>query len=467
MSSKDISTTKLLAIDDEPGFLGFIADTLSDEKLQILTTTDAETGIDLFLRTRPRIVLLDLAMPRMSGIQVMERILAADPATEVILVTENYSTETALEAIQKGACDLLPKPVEASQLSSRVTALIDEAETRWRTMELDAALIDAYHFEGIVGRSPLMLELFAKVRRIGPHFQSALVSGEAGTGKELIARALHQLSPVRSGPFVACKCSALSQGSVERELSGHTQGAFAGATQEKVGMFEQANGGTIFLDEVGELSLEAQAKLLSVLQNREIQCVGSPSTRPVNARVIATTSKDLKRLVGERKFREDLYYRLSMAEVTVPRMADRREDVPLLLRHFLAKFAAQYGKSITGITRRAQICLGRHYWPGNVRELENVIGNACMMTERTVLDLHDLPESIRSGSNVELAGTVELLSFDELQKRHLLNVLERVGGNKARAAEILGVSRTTIYEMLARIHGDQGVLAAAQRAGSS
>jgi len=445
---------KILAIDDDPAFLGVIASSLANNDVEILTTTDPLNGIEIFRRVHPRIVLVDLVMPEMSGMDVLRTIVAEDPATEVILITGNYSTESAVEAIQNGACDYMPKPVQVEKLRTRVAALISEAELRRKTHQLDRELADAYRFEGIIGRSPLMLDVFAKIRRIAAHFRTVLINGETGTGKELVARALHQRSPVKSNPFVVVNCSAIVQTLVESELFGYVKGAFTGAQQDRAGVFEYANGGTVFLDEVGELPLEAQAKLLRVLQNQEVQRVGSPAPRSVNVRIIAATNRDLRRMVGEGKFREDLYYRLSMIELKLPRLVDRKEDLPLLQRHFVTKFASQYEKPISGITRRAQICLGRHHWPGNVRELENAIGNACMMADGPVIDILDLPESVRMQGENGSARESDLLSFDELQRRHLVYVLERVGNNKARAAEILGVCRTTIYEMLAKIESE-------------
>jgi DNA-binding NtrC family response regulator len=451
MNHKTSSPTKLLAVDDDSSFLGLISAALANEHVEILTACDAERGMELFCRERPRIVLLDLVMPGTGGIELLEKILSADPGAEVILITGNYSTDSAVEAIQKGACDYLPKPVEVEKLRSRVSALIGEAENRKRTLQLDHELMDAYRFEGIIGRSPLMLELFAKLRRVSPHFHSVLVTGETGTGKELVARALHQLSPVHSRPFVVCNCSAIVPTLLESELFGHVRGAFTGATQDKVGVFEHANGGVVFLDEIGELPMEAQAKLLRVLQNHEVQRVGSPIPRTVDVRIIAATNRELRSMVQGGKFREDLYYRIAMVELTLPCLADRKEDLPLLQRHFVSRYAAQYGKEITGITRRAQICMARHSWPGNVRELENAIGNACMMTDGNVIDVLDLPESVRAQKENGHSRQQRLISFDELQNRHLLYVLSEVHGNKARAAEILGVSRTTIYEMLSKI----------------
>ena len=448
---KNSSALKILVIDDDPVFIGMITASLADEKLEIITTTDPRASFDLFRRIHPKVVLVDLNMPEIGGMEILEQIVGEDPATEVILITGDYSPESAVEAIQKGACDYLPKPLHIEKLRSRLATLAAEAETRRKTFQLDSELADAYRFEGIIGRSPLMLDLFARIRRIAPHFRTALITGETGTGKELVARALHSRSSFKSGPFVVCNCSAIVQSLVESELFGHTKGAFTGATQDKVGVFEYANHGVVFLDEIGELPLESQAKLLRVLQNQEVQRVGSPAPRPVDVRILAATNRDLRRMVAEGKFREDLFYRLCMIELKLPRLVERKEDLPLLQRHFVIKFAAEYKKKVTGITRRAQICLGRHHWPGNIRELENVIGNACIMTESNVIDLQDLPESVRMQAEGTFPEEAGLLSFEELQQRHLLYVLHRLGGNKARAAEILGVSRTTVYEMLAKI----------------
>src|SRR5437868_6138636 len=325
-SMKSATIPKILAIDDDPAFLGIIAAALASDQVEILTTTDAKAGIEIFRRARPRIVLVDLVMPEIDGMEVLRTIVAEDPATEVILITGNYSTDSAVEAIQNGACDYLPKPLNVERLRSRVDTLIAEAELRKKTFQLDTELADAYRFEGIIGRSPLMLEVFARIRRIAPHFRTVLITGETGTGKELIARALHQRSPVKSNPFVVVNCSAIVQTLVESELFGHTKGAFTGAQQDKLGVFEYANGGTVFLDEVGELPLETQAKLLRVLQNQEIQRVGSPVTRRVNIRVVAATHRNLRKMVAEGQFRQDLYYRLSVIQIEVPKLRDRRED---------------------------------------------------------------------------------------------------------------------------------------------
>jgi DNA-binding NtrC family response regulator len=446
---------KLLAIDDDAQNLEIIKVALKREGLEIMTAQDPEEGFELFLRTRPKIVLLDLVMPKVSGIELLERIVSVDAGVDVILITAHYSAESAVEAIQKGAADYMTKPIEIEKLRSRISSLLHDAEMRQKTLRLDQELIDAYQFEGMVGRSPLMLEVYAKIRRIAPHFRTVLVTGATGTGKELAAKALHRLSPAARGPFIVCNCSALVENLVESELFGYVRGAFTGATQDKVGMFEHADGGSIFLDEIGELAPAAQAKLLRVLQNRQVQRVGSLTPRNIDVRVIAATHRDLKKMVREGHFREDLYYRLGVVEIPMPVLANRREDLPLLERYFIQKFSAEYNKPIAGLVRRAQTRLATYPWPGNVRELENVIGNACMMTDANLIDINDLPDRLRGPLTEELGGDETFLPLEELQRRHILRVLEGVGGNKARAAEVLGIGRATIYQLLSRMKSEE------------
>ncbi len=442
---------KLLAIDDDSQNLELISSALERDGLEILTFQDPEQGFETFLRIRPRIVLLDLVMPNVSGIEILERIVSVDPGADVILITAHYSAESAVEAIQKGASDYLTKPIEIDKLRSRIANLLADAETRKKTLRLDHQLVDAYQFEGMVGRSPLMLEVYARIRRIAPHFRTVLVTGATGTGKELVAKALHRLSPASRGPFVVCNCSALVDNLVESELFGYVRGAFTGATQDKVGLFEHADGGIIFLDEIGELAPSAQAKLLRVLQTRQVQRVGSLTPRDVDVRVIAATHRNLKTMVREGTFREDLYYRLAVVDIPLPVLANRREDLPLLERYFIEKFSSEYNKPISGLVRRAQTRLATYPWPGNVRELENVIGNACMMADGNLIDIHDLPERLRGPLSEDLGGDESFLPLDEVQRRHILRVLEGVGGNKARAAEVLGIGRATIYQLLSRM----------------
>lgn len=438
----------VLAVDDEPQILELIAAALSEQDVEVLTSADPEEALELVRRRRPAIVLLDLMLPKVTGMELLESILHMAPDTEVVLMTAHYSTESAVEAIKKGACDYLNKPVSVEVLRERVGKLVEEARRRQHDGQLDAALVEASQFEGMVGRSPLMLEVFTRIRRVAPHYRTVLVTGATGTGKELAARALHRQSPVASGPFALCNCSAIVETLFESELFGHVRGAFTGATHDKVGLFEYANGGAAFLDEIGDMPLTTQAKLLRVLQNQEIQRVGSPAVRKVNVRVVAATHRDLRAMVAEKQFREDLYYRLSMVEIKVPRLADRREDLPLLLKHLLGRFSEQYGRAIRGITPRAQAILACYAWPGNVRELENVIGSACMLSAREVIDVGDLEGRLRRPQSGDALADEELLSLEDMQRRQVRRVLERVEGNKVRAAEILGISRATLYRLL-------------------
>ncbi|MGC2371654.1 MAG: sigma-54 dependent transcriptional regulator [Candidatus Sulfotelmatobacter sp.] len=447
----EVGIPQLLAIDDDLQNLELITAALASERLQVLTASNPEIGFEVFLRVRPRIVLLDLVLPNVSGMELLERIVGIDPGVDVIVITAHYSTDSAVEAIQKGACDYLNKPLDVEKLRSRVASLMRDANTRQLTLRLEHELLGACQFEGMIGRSPLMLDVFAKIRRVAPHFRTLLLTGETGTGKELAALALHRLSPAAGGPFVVCNCAALVENLVESELFGFVRGAFTGAIRDKAGLFERADGGAVFLDEVGELSPAAQAKLLRVLQDHQVQRVGSTVPRPLDLRVIAATHRNLKTMVREGHFREDLYYRLAVVEITLPSLANRREDLPLLERYFVNKFAGEYKKPISGLVRRVQTRLSAYAWPGNIRELENVIGNACMMTEGKLVDIGDLPERLRTPRTGETLIDDRFLSLDEAQRRHVMHVLEGVGGNKARAAEILGIGRATIYQLLSKM----------------
>jgi len=446
-----VTKMQLLAIDDDASTLTLIARALEQEGIEITTAQDPEAGIEIFLRVRPKIVFLDVVMPSMSGMDVLERMIRVDPAANVILISGHYSTDSAVEAIAKGACDYLTKPLDIQRLRSRVASLAAEAELRERTLTLDRELVQACEFEGIVSRSPLMLEVFTKVRRVAPHFKTALVTGATGTGKELVARSLHRRSPASSGRFVVCNCTTLVENLAESELFGYAKGAFTGAVHDKTGLFEYADGGVIFLDEIGELSSAMQAKLLRVLQDHEVRRVGSSVSRKVEVRVIAATNRNLSHLIKEGHFREDLYYRLAVVEIDLPLLADRREDLPLLQRYFVERFAAEYKKPISGFTRRAQGRMAAYLWPGNIRELENVIGNACMMAEGMFIDINDLPERLQGRPTNQFPLGERLFSLEEVQRRHVMRVLESVGGNKARAAEILGIGRATIYQLLSRM----------------
>jgi DNA-binding NtrC family response regulator len=450
MADADTHLVTLVAIDDDAASLELISEALSQDYLEILTATDPEEGLRLVRQKRPQIVLLDLVMPTVSGMEMLESILEIDPGIDVVLITSHYSTESAVAAIHKGASDYLNKPLSMELLRRKIEKLAAETRKRQRALKLDDEMIRAYRFEGMVGRSPLMLEVFERIRRVGPHFLTALLIGATGTGKELAACALHHLSPAASGRFVACNCSAIVESLFESELFGHVRGSFTGASQDKVGLLEYASGGVLFLDEIGDMPLVCQSKLLRALENHEFQRVGSPVSRKVDLRIVAATNRDLRDLMAKGSFREDLYYRLSMVEINLPALADRKEDLPYLERHFLEKFAQQHNRPIRGITPKAQILLASYSWPGNIRELENVLGHACMMSEDDMIDVRDLPANLHRALPRETASTDEMVPLAELHRNHVLRTLDRVGGNKALAAKMLGINRATLYRILKR-----------------
>ena len=441
----------MLVVDDDDLHLQFVQHALKSETVQVYTAPNGKTGLSLFLEKRPHGVLLDLVLPDIGGMQLLPQMLAADPGAEIILMTGNYSPESAVDAIRNGASDYLDKPLDLPRFRQRIRRLVADSERRQRAKWLDQELIETFTLEGIVGRSPLILELFDRIRRVAPHFQTALITGPTGTGKELVAQALHRLSPNSSNPLLVCNCSAITETLVESELFGYVRGAFTGATADKIGLFEAANGGTVFLDEIGELSLPAQAKLLRVLQQREVQRLGSPAVKAIDVRVVAATNRKLRTLVQEKLFRDDLFHRLSMIEITLPPLSARKEDLVLLERHFLERYSTELNRNLRGLTLRAQQVLARHDWPGNIRELENVIGHACLFSQSEIIDVHDLPEYLRLPAGAEPPNE-SMMSLEELQRFHAHRVLAQVGGNKLRAARILGISRNTLYGLISDNH---------------
>jgi DNA-binding NtrC family response regulator len=402
-------------------------------------------------RHHPQLVLTDLVMPEMTGLDVLNRIMEFAPTTDVVLMTAHYTTETAVQAIRNGAADYLEKPIRLPILRERVGRLIEDTRRR-QQLGSDA------EFEGLIGASLKMAEMFARIRRIAPHYRSALIQGATGTGKDLVARALHARSGVK-GQYVVLNCSAVVETLFESELFGHVRGAFTGADRDKPGLFEAATDGTLFLDEIGDMPIATQAKLLRALQNQEIQRVGSLQTRKVNVRVIAATHRNLRQAVADRLFREDLYYRLAMVEIPVPSLAERREDLPLLIRHFVERFGQQYGKTIRGVSPRTRLVLERHNWPGNVRELENAIGHASMMAESDEIDVADLPAALLAEPSTLSSDAIprspdqpstlqEDASLAEHERQLVVSALEKAQGNQSHAARALGIGRDALrYKM--------------------
>jgi DNA-binding NtrC family response regulator len=437
----------IVVIDDNPGSLELISAALARADAAIYTASNPMEGLELIRKHRPRLVVTDLVMPGMTGLEVLQQVISFDPSIDVILMTAHYTTETAVASIRHGAADYLQKPVRIAVLRERVATLIDSANRRRKTNLSATAGGQELEFEGLVAASDKMWDLFAMIQRVAPHYRSLLIHGPTGVGKDLVANALHRRSGV-TGKFVVLNCSAVVETLFESELFGHVRGAFTGADRDKTGLFELANGGTLFLDEIGDMPISTQAKLLRALQNQEVLPVGSLTAHKVNVRVIAATHRDLHTAIATSRFREDLYYRLSMVELTVPRLKDRPEDIPLLARHFLRKFNREFSKQIEGLAPRASIILGRYSWPGNVRELEHVIGRACMLADGPTIDVEDLPENlVHRNSLPETSGeTVSALADQE--RRLLEDALRSSGGNQSEAARRLGIGRDALrYKM--------------------
>lgn len=448
--SEDSMTVAVL--DDEPGMVEMLQESLRCLGFGSIGTSDPKYALELIEQGRVRVVMSDIKMPGVDGLQFLQQSLQRDPGVYVILMTGYYSLENAIAAVKRGAYDYIPKPVDRMRLKKSLDELAESFHRRKRIRDLEHQLLSDLEFHGIVGKSPAMLEVYEMVRKVARHYTNILLSGGTGTGKELVAQAIHQMSPVAQQRFAVCNCSAMVDTLLESQLFGHVRGAFTGATDTRPGLFEYANGGAVFLDEVGETSLPMQAKLLRVIQNREIQRVGSPEVRRVDVRLIAATNRDLRSEVLAGRFREDLYYRLSTIQIRVPSLADRLDDVPLLVQFFLKKYNEAYNKQIQGLTRRAQAALLQHGWPGNVRELENTISCACLTTTNEFIDVDDLPESLRkpSGRNAHPEENWRPLPLAEVRRQHIRRVLESCGGNRVRAAQLLGIGRTSLYRFLRR-----------------
>lgn len=441
----------ICVVDDDAAVLQMLEETLSRLGYRSFGTSDPQQALEFVSTGKGRIVLCDLRMPSMDGLTFLERALHEDPGVYVILMTGFYSIDSAIEAIKRGAYDYLPKPVDRQHLKKTLADLAEQFDRRRRIQDLEQRLVSNLEFHGIVSRSPAMIDVFEMVRKISRHYVNVLLVGPTGSGKELVAHAIHQVSPVANQRFAVCNCSAIVETLLESQLFGHVRGAFTGATETRAGLFEFANGGTVFLDEVGETSLAMQAKLLRVIQNREIQRVGSPEVRRVDVRLIAATNRDLRGEVASGRFREDLFYRLSTIQIRVPSLSERLEDVPALITFFIKKYNAAYGKQIQGLTRRAQAVLLQHTWPGNVRELENVISSASLVALSDFIDVHDFPENLQNPERpAEPAKSWRPLPLEKVRQDHIERVLELCGGNRVRAAQMLGIGRTSLYRYLKR-----------------
>jgi len=442
----------ICVLDDNAEHVEQAANHLEGTGFAAFGTTDPQEALRRIRLGDCRVILVDYKMASMDGMAFLEKTLQSDPGMHVILVTGFYSVDSAIEAIKRGAADYLCKPLDYPRLEKTLDDIAALHSQRSEVRDLETRLFDNMQFQGIVGKSPAMLEVFDLAKKVARHYSNVLITGPTGSGKELVARAVHELSPVAQERFAVCNCSALVDTLLDSQLFGHMRGSFTGANETRPGLFEYANGGTVFLDEVGETSLAMQSKLLRVIQNREIQRVGSPEVKHVEVRVIAATNRDLRSEVLAGRFREDLFYRLSSVEIHVPGLTERPEDIPVLVQHFLKKYSRAYAKPFHGLSRRAQLALLRYDWPGNVRELENVISSAAITTTADFIDVVDLPEYLQkpNGARGSSDQNWRPLPLDEVRRMHMQRVLEMCDGNRVRAAQVLGIGRTSLYRFLKR-----------------
>lgn len=451
-------------LDSDKNIVQSLVETIENMGYQVFGTADVEEALEQVRAGRCRVVIYDMEMAAMNGLTFLAEALKMDPGVHIILSTSCNSIEIAIEAIKHGAYDCVSKPFENARLKRTLDQLSEMYDQRRRIRHLEEQLLPDLEFHGIVGKSPAMLEVFDQARKVARHYSNVLLMGPTGVGKELVAHAIHQLSPVSQHRLAICNCSALVDTLLESQLFGHIRGAFTGATDTRPGLFEYANGGTVFLDEVAEMSIAMQAKLLRVIQNREIQRVGSPETRCVDVRLIAATNRDLRAEVVAGRFRTDLFYRLNSIQIRVPSLTERLEDIPLLVQFLLKKYNHAYGKTISGLTRRTQTLLLQHNWPGNVRELENVISSACITTMNDFIDVCDLPEHLQKpGARAIAAGSDSWspVSLDEVRRIHIQRVLQMCEGNRVHASKVLGIGRTSLYRYLKRdARGKAGATAA-------
>ncbi len=441
---------RIVLADDEEAARKTLGQILVEDGYEVALASDGEQALRLVAEQSPDVLLTDLRMPKMDGHELLSRIQHAYPDVAVVIMTAHGTIRSAVQALRDGAEDYLTKPIEVEELEHLLDRILKRQRLVAEAQLLRERLDEKYSFESIIGRSPEMLEVYRLVEQVAPTQASILITGESGTGKELIAQALHQRSPRRAGPFVKVSCAALPETLLESELFGHERGAFTGALAQRPGRFEAAAGGTIFLDEVGDIPLGMQIKLLRFLQERQFERVGGNRTLTVDVRVIAATHRNLKVLIEEGRFREDLFYRLNVIEIPLPPLRARRDDVQLLLHYFVAKFAAENGRQVTGVDDETLAALMNYPWPGNVRELEHAVERAVILSTAPELDLALFPSLPKPHESVSRSGVPAIpgASMDEIERDAILKTLEACGGSTSRAARILNISPRTIQYKL-------------------
>jgi len=447
-----VPVERILIVDDEEGLRRLLVRVLAKSGHEALAVASGAEALRQVAAEPFDLVITDIKMPEMDGLELLRQLKAFDPALPVIVMTAYGTVESAVEALRAGAYDYLAKPFEIDELKLTVAKALERerllAENRYLLAELEGR----YDFAGIIGNSPGMHQVFEMASSVAASNASVLITGESGTGKELLARSIHFNSSRKEKPFIVLNCAALSEGVLESELFGHEKGAFTGALATRKGRFELADQGTLFIDEVGEMTLAAQVKLLRVIQEHEFERVGGSKSIKVDVRIVAATNKNLAEQVKAGRFREDLYYRLNVINLHLPPLRERREDIEPLARHFLQKYVTETGKKIDEIAPRALSCLLAHDWPGNVRELQNAIERGVVLAKGRILTPRDLPQGLQGGDQIclqlpERGGNLTDI-LEDLERQLIVQTLEREQGSQTRAADALGIKRTTLrYKM--------------------
>lgn len=451
-----MDVTKLLVVDDEPHIREAIRKGLTlIGEYEVMIAENGREAIDQLERRFFDLVLTDLKMPEMDGIELLKMIKGIRPEIPVIVMTGYGSIEVAVEAMKIGANDFITKPIDLNDLHLHITKAQKESLLLRENRLLRMEVMKKFEFSNIIGKSKKMQEVFSLIERVAPGNSTVIIYGGSGTGKELVAKAIHYNSPRAHRPFIPFNCGAIPETLVESELFGHTKGAFTGALQAKQGLFEVAHGGTVFLDEISTIPPSVQVKLLRVLQEKEVMKVGSLERIKVDVRLIAATNEDLEENVRKGMFREDLFYRLQVFPIHLPSLKDRREDIPLLAHHFLDRFSKEAKKEIKGISKKAMELLLEYHWPGNVRELENMIERAVIMCDRNYLMPDDFPKDLGQGySGLIKRGVKQRKSLEEIKSEYIREILKEVGGNKRKASEILKVNPRTLFRFEKKVRSE-------------
>jgi len=459
----------ILIVEDEKNLLKSLTITLEMDGHRVVAVKKAEEALAYLGKEVFDVILTDLRLPGMDGIELLKRVKRLQPGAEVLIMTAFGTIENAVLAMKLGAFDYITKPFRESELRIRIQKALERSELKSRLRQLERTLQDRYHSDKIVARSPLMREILNRAMAVASSESTVLITGESGTGKELIARAIHQWSPRRDGPFITINCGAIPENLLESELFGHVRGAFTGALSTKPGLIEEADGGTLFMDEIGEASPTIQVKLLRFLELGEFRRVGDNKSRQVNVRLIVATNKDLQKEIAAGRFREDLFYRINVVPIHLPPLRQRKEDIPFLVQDFIRFYAQKLGKSVNSITPEAMSRLLQYDWPGNVRELENTLEYAINFAQGETIEIRDLPLQFQTDTVTQYPsfkpdlpppkggvpsqagpgqGLVGQGSLADIEKAHILQVLQQTGWNRRKACQILKISKATLYRRL-------------------